>query len=159
MSRYYSFSFRKLFDIFIYKKNFLGNFWGLHKSNINEYECFISLSKNNVFFVFFRLMDGQVIYSNSIGMLGYKGKKKKTPLATRATARSFAEAVIRRLKSIKVSIDDLSINLSLFGPVSSLIIKEACKGLYKGGLRFTKIIDKVAVEHSKGITRKKPRRV
>lgn len=149
---------RRFFDLVVIKHNFKENFFKLRKNN-KVYECFITLSRNNIFFTFFRVFDGKVIYCRSTGMEGFKGKKKKTPLSIVATAKTFAQVVISRFNFSNISLEDLIVNLSLFGPVSSMVIKEACKGLYKGGLRFNRISDRVTVEHSKGITRKKPRRV
>lgn len=149
---------RSIFDLNVMKVG-ISNVKTLLKENFFIFNCCVRLVRNNLYLVFYRVSDGFILYSITTGVEGFKGKKKKTPIAAYQTSFRFAKGVISRLRKMKVSLEGLDATLFLYGALSSVIIKESCKGLYHGGLNFVKIVDSVKVEHSGGLTKKKARRV
>jgi ribosomal protein S11 len=112
-----------------------------------------------MFLVLFRKIDGLVICFLSTGSCGFKGKKKRTPNAITKTSFFFCKRVKERLKKLSIDLFKIKINLHLYGLATSFLVKEACKGLQTGGLKFMSIVDNVKVAHSLGRTKKKARRV
>lgn len=118
----------------------------------------IKVTKNNIFFTFF-FINGRTLISSSAGSAGFKGKKKKTPLAAKKTAIIFSKKVKSVLLKLRVKIENSFFIVKLYGKSSSSVFKEALNGLRIEKFPCNLILDTKPISHG-GLRRlKKPRRV
>ena len=129
---------------------------------IFNYVLSIFVKKNNLF-VLCRNIQGPIIFQMSAGMLGVKGKKKKTPLVATNLTRILVKFLLdlfknnylhfRRLKT------KLHINIHLKLLLQIPIVKSFFFILRENKIPISMIIDKITHVHGFGVKKKKLRRV
>lgn len=120
--------------------------------------CRIRATKNNIFLTFY-FVNGKSLVAVSAGSTGFKGKKKRTPLAAKKAAIKFSKKVKFILSKLKVKIETSFFIIRLYGKSSSSLFKEALIGLKSEKFPCNLIIDNKKVSHGGTRRLKKPRRV
>jgi len=120
--------------------------------------CRLRATRNN-FFLTFYFTNGKALVTTSAGLIGFKGKKKKTPLAAKKAAVFFSNKVFFVLNKLNVDIKNSFFIIKITGKSTSSVFKEALIGLRKNKFPCNLLMDTKPISHGNGVRLKKPRRV